>query len=136
MARAKPSKGKTPTMAHGSGAPVASGAGRDPGVDQLGEVLTTWGAVSAFTIDEHRMLIKLNISALSRMLVAVAVDAPHFKSCVSLTMMAYNNGEALSVRYQDLTNVIQGVPVVMGGLEFGLGSDAFAIDDWPVTHQR
>lgn len=100
----------------------------------LGEEKTTWGRVSAFTIDAERLLIKLNVSAISRMLVSVGVDEPHFKSAASLAMIAYNNGESLSVRYFDAALDRAGTPETMVGREFGLGEDAFEIEDWPFEY--
>ena len=100
----------------------------------LGAEKITWGRVSAFTIDADRLLIKLNVSAISRMLVSVGLDEPHFKSAASLAMIAYNNGESLSVRYFDAHLDPSDQPETMIGREFGLGEDAFEIEDWPFKY--
>jgi hypothetical protein len=103
-------------------------------MSSLGEVETASGLVDAFTIDDERMLIKLNCGAVFRLLVFVRSTEPHFANAVGLTMMAYNNRDRLSVRYVK-SNRPQLGPDTVGGLEFGLGEDAFEVEDWPFTYQ-
>ena len=92
------------------------------------EEKTASGWVRGFTVDDDRLLIKLDCSAIFRMLVAFPADAPNFRTAVSLTMLAYTNNERLSVRYT-LPGRMQR-PLVTQGIEIGLGEKAFEIADW------
>lgn len=131
--RPTPTKATPVKATTGAGATTTTG-GPTATSPFLGVEKTTWGKVSAFTIDADRLLIKLNVSAISRMLVSVEVAEPHFKSAASLTMIAYNNGESLSVRYLDSNLDPVGRPETMVGREFGLGEDAFELEDWPFKY--
>ena len=90
---------------------------------------TTFGWVRAFTVDETRMLIKLDCSAIFRLLVKVPADHPNFRTAVSLTMLAHTNKVQLSVRYREPDGP-QRKPKVWEAVEVGLGDKAFEIEDW------
>lgn len=97
---------------------------------QSTEDRTAFGWVRAFTVDDKRLLIKLDCSAIFRVLVAVRADAPNFRTAVSFTMLAYNNKEQLSVRYTPPDPPTH-QPLIVWATEVGLGEDAFEIKDWP-----
>jgi hypothetical protein len=139
--RATPVSGSIPNPTTAGGSPGRISTGDPIQVEgpldtaaSLGEEKTTSGMVRAFTIDDERMLIKLDCGAISRLLVNVNGSAPHFGQAVGLAMMAYNNGDRLSVRYVEPSRPQLG-PKTVGGLEFGLGEDAFEVEDWPFTYR-
>ena len=83
-------------------------------------------------------MIKLNVSAIRRQLISVGINEPHFRTAVSITMMAYNNNERISVRYRK-SNL--NLPQNAGGLnilqaqEVAISQDpgnAFAFADWSI----
>ena len=97
-----------------------------------------WGLVDTYSVNSERMMIKLNVSAIRRQLISVGINEPHFRTAVSITMMAYNNNERISVRYRK-SNL--NLPQNAGGLnilqaqEVAISQDpgnAFAFADWSI----
>ena len=65
--------------------------GVDPGDIKGINALVTGGRVAGYTVDSNGLVVKLDVSALSRIAFSVSADAPHFRPAVSMTMMALNN---------------------------------------------
>ncbi|MEM6706987.1 MAG: hypothetical protein AAF690_30060 [Acidobacteriota bacterium] len=88
--RRKASKKKTATAK--SSAKVSRPAPKSStGRSSAPETESSWGRVDGYVLDDSGLTIKLNMSAISRRLVFVAIDRPMFKAAVSLVMMAHNN---------------------------------------------
>lgn len=51
------------------------------------------GRVAGFSVGAQGLVIKLDVSAILRLAITVAADEPHFRSAVSMTMIAHNNRE-------------------------------------------
>lgn len=60
------------------------------GLPTMARTRDTWGRVDGFQVRDDGLVIKLNSGAISRSIVLVETDAPHFRAAVSITMLAYN----------------------------------------------
>ncbi len=107
--------------------------------NQLGEEGITWGYVDTYSVDADRLMIKLNAGAISRPLISMSSDEPHFRSAVSMAMMAHHTpGKKLTVRYWKPTrrfdpNALE----VLFAREVAIGNDpgeALAFEDWPIDY--
>jgi hypothetical protein len=107
-----------------------SRAGQVPLVDEQ----VTWGLVESYAVDAERLRIKLNVSAIGRTVVWVGADEPHFKTAVSMAMMAHHTaGTKLTVRYAVHRVSTPPSSNVIHALELGIGNDpeeALAFDEW------
>lgn len=96
---------------------------------------TAQGRVNSYSVAEDRLMIKLDVSASFRLLVQVGSDKPHFRSAVSMAMMAFHTPDTrLTVRYLESGN-----GGVVNGLEVGIGKDpdkALSFADWPLSVTR
>lgn len=104
----------------------------------LGTEGITWGSVNSYAVDSDRLMIKLNAGAINHPLISVGADAPHFRSAVSMAMLAYHTpGVKLTVRYFK-PNRRQGLSGldIWTGLEVAIGAEpdeALAFEDWPIN---
>lgn len=110
------------------------GGGPVAGHDSLYRTATTYGLVEAYAVDGDRLMIKLNCGAINRKLVQVASDQPHFRSAVSMAMVAHHTGTRLSARYYAQRPDVLESSDVITATEVGIGNDpdeALSFDDWP-----
>lgn len=129
-----PGAGGTGTS--GPGGVVVSGQTTTVTIDNvLGKEGITWGTVESYSVDDERLMIKLVTGAIGRELVAIRADQPHFRSGVSMAMMAFHTPDTkLTVRYfkPDLMTELEYRNVIFA-LEIGIGrdpSETLAFDDW------
>ncbi len=127
--------GTTAQPSTGSGSSGPSGGTLEPGGSEpLVNERFTWGLVESYAVSDEQLRIKLNTSAIGRNVVWVGVDEPHFRTAVSMAMMAFHTpGTRLTVRYP-VSRI--GIPTdsnVIHALEIGIGnnpSEALAFDEW------
>lgn len=114
----------------------------------------TWGAVVGYTVSSKGLIIKVDVGAISRLAFFISADAPHFKSAVSIAMLAHNERRNASkmddldqragtiwVKYGEglpedrpERRLISGNTFLIDALELGLGmDDPFEIDDWVMS---
>jgi hypothetical protein len=105
---------------------------------------TTWGLVEAYAVDAQRLMIKLNAGAISRLLISLDSEAPHFRTVVAMTVMAHHTGRRLTVRYAQPAQVHAGPlvpgsassgPEILRAVEVGVGNEfdkALSYEDWPI----
>jgi hypothetical protein len=122
----------------GDGTVVAGGQTGDLN-SLLGEEVITWGTVDSYSVDDERLMIKLVTGAIGRELIAVRADAPHFRSAVSMAMMAHHTpGTKVSVRYLTPTSasaIVSNPLEIRYALELGIGSEpdkTLSFDDWKI----
>ncbi len=94
----------------------------------------TWGLVESYAVDDEQLRIKLNTGAIGRNVVWVGVDEPHFRTAVSMAMMAFHTPDTkLTVRYAENRIGLPTESNVIHALEIGIGNDpseALAFDEW------
>lgn len=60
-------------------------------VAKASDRLVNRGRVVGYSVDNTGLVVKLDVSAVSRIAFSVSADAPHFRPAVSMTMIALNN---------------------------------------------
>ncbi|MEO8451220.1 MAG: hypothetical protein ABI647_15595 [Gemmatimonadota bacterium] len=139
VAAATPAGPKAATAATPSGpkatlaTPATTSSGPSLSHAPMSLTATTNGMVSAYSVDADRLMIKLNVSAIRRMLISVSAASPQYRSAVSATMMAFHNKERIYIRYATpliSTSTTSSLEILQGS-EVGVGEDALSFDDWP-----
>lgn len=121
------------------GGPLTQTENPGPVDNQLGEEGITWGYVDTYSVDADRLMIKLNAGAINRPLIQMASDEPHFRSAVSMAMMAHHTpGKKLTVRYWKPNRRYNSDGLgVLFAREVAIGNDpgeALAFEDWPIDY--
>ena len=125
---------KSPAPASGSTAAAAP----------LQEV--TRGRVAGYTVGPSGLIVKLDCSAISRIAFSVGADQPHFRSAVSMAMIAVNNRvnpatqsdlghdqQYMWVRLQKATKDQKVRPALAIGMTYNNDLDPFDIDGFVYT---
>lgn len=60
------------------------------------------GRVAGFSVGTQGLVVKLDVSAVMRLAITVAADEPHFRSAVSMTMIAHNNRASQATPSRDI----------------------------------
>ncbi|MDQ3566385.1 MAG: hypothetical protein M3436_20695 [Pseudomonadota bacterium] len=127
-----------PAATAGAGGPGTAGTAIPAGSmdSSLGTEHITWGYVDSYSVDEERLMIKLVTGAIGRRLISLRADAPHFRTSVSMTMMAYHTpGTKLTVRYLKSKVAALNIDDIVYALEIGIGKDpekTLSFDDWVI----
>jgi hypothetical protein len=83
---------RMPTVSEGGTNPIDMGDVTSPGGGAQALLFeTTRGRVSGYSVTSVGLIIHLDCSAISRLSVSVDADEPHFRSAVSMAMVALNN---------------------------------------------
>ena len=96
----------------------------------------SWGHVNAFSVDADRLMIQFETGAIGHLLVIVRSDAPHFRTSVSMAMLAHHTKQRLTIRYEKATAPgTRPEGKLLNALEIGMGRDpekALSFADWPI----
>lgn len=103
------------------------------------------GSVENFAVGEDGLIIKLNCGAISHRIIRVGPEAPHFRSAVSIAMLAYNArfnlGTLGGEDVYDNTRIAVSVPAAARpradgsetAVAVGLGREALNFKDWIIS---
>lgn len=134
--------GSSVSTLSGIGKPGAgASAGSTVGSSKTGN--DTRGRVTGYTVGRPGLVVKLDVSAISRIAFSVGAEEPHFRSAVSMTMIALNNRvnpatqassgydqQYLWVRLESGTEGQKIRPALVVAMSNSTDIDPFDIDGW------
>lgn len=134
---------KSPATASASTAAVAGAANNAAIAATLYEECR--GRVAGYTVGPTGLTVKLDCSAIFRIAVSVGADQPHFRSAVSMAMIAVNNRvnpatqgsgsdqQFMWVRLHKTTKDQKIRPALAVGMTYNNDADPFDIDGFVYT---
>lgn len=138
----------TSTRPSGTSKPLDEAVSSPSHTSQLIDLDTAAGRVAGYSVGTNGLIVNLDVSAAYRIAVHVGPEEPHFRSAVSLAMIALNNRvnpstssgqghdqQYLWVSLDPTTKDRKLRPATKVAMSYDNDRDPFDIDEWVFTYE-